>query len=55
MVLGDGPDISKLVRIGPLACIIDGQVVTIDTLQNLVGKLLTKANKVMNNQLLLRL
>jgi len=31
-VVGDGPDISRLVRIGPMACTIDGQAVTIDTL-----------------------
>jgi hypothetical protein len=30
-VLGDGPDIPKLVRISPMACTIDGQVITIDT------------------------
>jgi hypothetical protein len=38
-----------------MACTIDGQAVTIDTLRNLVGKLLNEANKVMNNQLLLGL
>jgi hypothetical protein len=54
-VLGDGPDVPKLVRIGPLACTIDGQAVTIDTLRNLVGKLFSEANKVMSNQLLLGL
>jgi hypothetical protein len=32
---------------------IDDQVVTIDTLQNLVGELLREANQVMTNQLLL--
>jgi len=48
-VLGDGPDIPRLVRIGPMACTIDGQAVTIDTLRNLVGALLCEANKVMNN------
>ncbi|CAK9222152.1 unnamed protein product [Sphagnum troendelagicum] len=55
MVLGDGSDIPKLVRIGPMACTIDGQAITIDTLRNLVGALLCEANKVMNNQLLLGL
>jgi hypothetical protein len=54
-VLGDGPDIPRLVRIGPMACTIDGQAVTIDTLRNLVGKLLREANQVMSNQLLLGL
>jgi hypothetical protein len=54
-VLGDGPDIPRLVRIGPLACTIDGQAVTIDTLRNMVGKLLGEENKVMSNQLLLGL
>jgi hypothetical protein len=48
-VLGDGLDIPRLVWIGPLACTIDGQIVTIDTLRNLVGKLLNEANKIMNN------
>jgi hypothetical protein len=51
-VLGDGPDIPRLVRIGPMACTIDGQAVTIDTLRNLVGKLFREANKVMRNELL---
>jgi hypothetical protein len=32
---------------------INGQVITINTLQNLVGKLLSEANKIMSNQLLL--
>jgi len=54
-VLGDGPDIPRLVRIDPMACMIDGQAVTINTLWNLVGKLLSEANKIMNNQLLLGL
>ncbi len=54
-VLGDGPDIPRLVRIGPMACTIDGQAVTIDTLRNLVGKLFREANKVMRNELLLGL
>ncbi|CAK9882161.1 unnamed protein product [Sphagnum jensenii] len=52
-VLGDEPDIPRLVRIGPVACTIDGQAVTIDTLRNLIGELLREANQVMNNQLLL--
>jgi len=38
-----------------MACTIDGQAVTIDTLRNLVRKLLGEANKVMSDQLLLRL
>jgi hypothetical protein len=54
-VLGDDPGVPRLVRIGPLACTINGQAVTIDTLRNLVGKLFDKANKVMSNQLLLGL
>jgi hypothetical protein len=54
-VLGDGSDIPRLIRIGPMACTINGQAVTIDTLRNLVGALLHEANKVMNNQLLLGL
>jgi hypothetical protein len=54
-VLGDGSDIPRLVWIGPMACTIDGQAVTIDTLRNLVGTLLCEAKKVMNNQLLLGL
>ncbi len=54
-VLGDGLDISRLIRIGPMVCMIDDQVVTIDTLQNLVGELLREANQVMTNQLLLGL
>jgi hypothetical protein len=48
-VLGDGPDIPRLVRIGAMACTIDGQAVAIDTLQNLVSKLLGEANKVMSD------
>ncbi len=55
MVLGDGPDIPRLVHINPLACTINGQVVTIDSLRNLVSELLREANKIMSNQLLLRL
>jgi len=55
IVLGDGPNIPRLIRIGPWACMIDVQTVTIDTLQNLVGKLPNEANKVMSNQLLLGL
>ncbi len=54
-VLGNGPDIPRLVQISPMACTIDGQAVTIDALRNLVGKLLSEANKVMSNQLLLGL
>jgi hypothetical protein len=54
-VLGDGPDIPRLVRIGPMVCTIDGQAVTTDTLRNLVGKLCREANKVMRNELLLGL
>jgi hypothetical protein len=54
-VLGDGSDIPRLIRIDPMACTINGQAVTIDTLRNLVGTLLHEANKVMNNQLLLGL
>jgi hypothetical protein len=54
-VLGDGLDIPRFVQIGPMVCTIDGQTITIDTLRNLVGKLLSKANKVMKNQLLLGL
>ncbi len=38
-----------------MACTIDGQAVTIDTLRNLVGELLCEANQVMSNQLLLGL
>jgi hypothetical protein len=38
-----------------MACTIDDQAVTIDTLRNLVGELLRKANQVMSNQLLLGL
>ncbi len=55
MVLGNGSDIPRLVQIGPMVCMIDGEAVTIDTLRNLVGALLREANKVMNNQLLLGL
>jgi hypothetical protein len=51
MVLGDGPDIPRLVRIAAMVCTIDGQAVTIDTLQNLVDKLFSKVNKVMSDQL----
>jgi hypothetical protein len=54
-VLVDGPNIPRLIRIGPMACTIDGQAITIDTLRNLVGKLLREANQVMSNQLLLGL
>ncbi|CAM6053252.1 unnamed protein product [Sphagnum tenellum] len=54
-VLGDEPDIPRLVWIGPVACTIDGQAVTIDTLRNLIGELLREANQVMSNQLLLGL
>jgi hypothetical protein len=54
-VLGDGLYIPRLVWIGLLACIIDGQIVTINTLRNLVHKLFKEANDVMNNQLLLGL
>jgi hypothetical protein len=52
-VLGNGLDIPRLIRIGPMACTIDGQPVTIDTLRNLVGELFREANQVMSNQLLL--
>ncbi len=55
IMLGDGLDIPRFIQICLLACTIDGQVVTIDRLQNLVGKLLSEANKVMSNQLLLGL
>ncbi len=54
-VLGNGPNIPRLVRIGAMACMINGQAVTIDTLRNLVGKLLGEANTVMSGQLLLGL
>ncbi|CAM6054230.1 unnamed protein product [Sphagnum tenellum] len=54
-VLGNEPDIPRLVRIGPVACTIDGQAVTIDTLRNLIGELLREANQVMSDQLLLGL
>jgi hypothetical protein len=54
-VLGDGPDIPRLVRIGPMACTIDNHAVTIDTMRNLVGKLFREANNVMRNELLLGL
>jgi hypothetical protein len=50
-VLGDGPNIPRLVRIGPMACTIDGQAVSIDTLRNLVGELLCEANQMMSNQI----
>jgi hypothetical protein len=52
---GDEPCIPRLVRIGPMACTIDGQAVTINTLRNLVGELLRDTNRVMRNQLLLGL
>jgi hypothetical protein len=52
-VLDDGLNIPIFIWIGPLACTIDGQAITIDTLRNLVGKMLNEANKIMNNQLLL--
>jgi hypothetical protein len=54
-MLGDGPNIPRLVQIGPLACTINGQTITIDTLKNLVGKLFSEENKIMSNQLLLEL
>jgi hypothetical protein len=54
-VLGNGPDFPRLVQIDPLACTIDGQVVTIDTLRNLIGKLFGETIKIMSNQLLLGL
>ncbi|CAK9868446.1 unnamed protein product [Sphagnum jensenii] len=54
-MLGDGPNIPRLVRIGPMACTINGQAITIDTLRNLVGKLFRETNKVMRNELLLGL
>ncbi len=54
-VSGDEPCIPKVVRIGPMACTIDGQAVSINILRNLVGELLPEANQVMSNQLLLRL
>jgi hypothetical protein len=55
IVLGDGPDILRLIRIGAMLCTIDGEIVTIDTLRNLVDKLFGEANKVMSDQLLLGL
>jgi hypothetical protein len=55
IVLGDDPYIPIFIRIGLLACMIDGQIVTIDTLRNLVGKLFNDVNKVKSNQLLLGL
>jgi hypothetical protein len=54
-MLGDGPNILRLIQIGPLTCMNNGQAITVDTLWNLIGKLLSEANKVMNNQLLLGL
>jgi len=54
-VSNDESDIPRLVWIGPMVCTIDGQAVTIDTLRNLVSKLLREANQVMSNQLLLGL
>ncbi len=54
-VLGDRPDILTFIRIGPMACMIDDQTVTIDRLRNLVGELLREANQVMSSQLLLGL
>ncbi len=54
-VPGDEPSIPRLVRIGPMACTIDGQAFTIDTLRNLVDELLREPNRVMRNQLLLGL
>jgi hypothetical protein len=55
IVLGDGPNIPKFIRISLLTCMINYQAITIDTLWNVVGKLFSEANKVMNNQLLLGL
>jgi hypothetical protein len=52
-VSDEKPDIPKLIRIDLMACTINGQVVTINTLRNLVGKLLREANQMMSNQLLL--
>jgi hypothetical protein len=52
-VSDDELDILRFVRIGPMACTIDGQAVTIDTLRNPVGELHCEANQVMSNQLLL--
>jgi hypothetical protein len=54
-VLGDGPNIPRFIRIGPLECTFDGQTVTIDILRNLISKLFGEANKVTSNQLLLEL
>jgi hypothetical protein len=48
-VLGDDFDIPRLVRIGHMACTIDGQAITIDMLRNLVGELLRDANQVISN------
>ncbi len=53
--VGRWPIHLKFVRIGPITCTIDGQVITINTLRNLVGKLFHEANKVTSNQLLLGL
>jgi hypothetical protein len=54
-VSGDEPCIPRVVQIGPMACTIDGQAVSINILRNLVGELLPEANQVMRNQLLLGL
>jgi hypothetical protein len=55
IVLDDGSDIPKLVWNNLLACTINGPTITIDTLRNIISKLLSGTNKVMNNQLLLSL
>jgi hypothetical protein len=48
--MGDSIDNPRLVCVGLLACTFDNQVIAIDTLQRLVGKLLEEANDIMNNQ-----
>jgi hypothetical protein len=50
MVLTDNTNTPKLVQVGLLACIINGQFINIDMFKNLVCKLFNEVKKIMNNE-----
>jgi hypothetical protein len=46
----DNTNKPKLVKVGLLACIINGQFMNINMFRNLVCKLFNEANTIMNNE-----
>jgi hypothetical protein len=50
MVLRDNTNKPKLIQVGILACLINGQIMNIDMFKNLVCKLFNEANTLMNNE-----